>query len=246
MTPDLRALAESGLSAHDIAARTGLSLSAVRGRLRRLGVGGCAEVHLAWQIGPGGFERRVALKRPLPRMAEDAEHVAMFLHEARIAAALRHPNIAQIVEVGRHQGAYFIAMEYVDGVPLRSLRDGTAMPLAIALAILMPLLGALEYAHAACDAHGRWLRLVHRDVTPSNVLISAAGEVKLVDFGIARSTARLDQTRTGVVRGTPAYMSPEQARAQEPAIEPAPQAAVQRRDEQRRAASPKTIAQYAV
>ncbi len=182
---------------------------------RRLGVGGCAEVHLAWQIGPGGFERRVALKRPLPRMAEDAEHVAMFLHEARIAAALRHPNIAQIVEVGRHQGAYFIAMEYVDGVPLRSLRDGTAMPLAIALAILMPLLGALEYAHAACDAQGRWLRLVHRDVTPSNVLISAAGEVKLVDFGIARSAARLDQTRTGVVRGTPAYMSPEQARAQD-------------------------------
>jgi hypothetical protein len=179
---------------------------------RRLGVGGCAEVHLAWQVGPGGFERRVALKRPLPRMADDAEHVAMFLHEARIAAALRHPNIVQIVEIGRHHGAYFIAMEYVDGVPLRALRDGTAMPLPIALAILMPLLSALAYAHAASDAHGRWLRLVHRDVTPSNVLISAAGEIKLVDFGIARSIARADQTRTGVVRGTPAYMSPEQAR----------------------------------
>ncbi|MCE9572347.1 MAG: serine/threonine protein kinase, partial [Deltaproteobacteria bacterium] len=163
---------------------------------RRLGIGGCAEVHLAWQIGPGGFERRVALKRPLPRIADDAEHIAMFLHEARIAAALRHPNIVQIVEIGRHRGAYFIAMEYVDGVPLRALRDGPPMPLPIALAILMPLCAALDYAHAACDAHGHWLRLVHRDVTPSNVLISWAGEVKLVDFGIARSASRSDQTRT--------------------------------------------------
>ncbi len=184
---------------------------------RRLGVGGNAEVHLAWQIGPGGFERRVALKRPLPRVAEDAEHVAMFLHEARIAAALHHPGIAQIIEVGRHQSGYFIAMEYVDGEPLRALlrRGGGPMPLPIVLAIVVPLLDALAYAHAACDLHGHWLRVVHRDITPSNVLVSVAGEVKLVDFGIARSAARVDLTRTGVVRGTPLYMSPEQAHAQE-------------------------------
>jgi serine/threonine protein kinase len=183
---------------------------------RRLGVGGSAEVHLAWQVGPGGFERRVALKRPLPRAAIDADQIAMFLHEARVAAALDHPGIAQIIEIGRHRGGYFIAMEYVEGRPLRAVlrAHGGALPLAMTLAVVVPLLEALAYAHAACDAHGRWLRVVHRDVTPNNVLIGDRGEVKLVDFGIARSAARAAVTQTGVVRGTPAYMSPEQTWAQ--------------------------------
>ncbi len=214
--------AEQGFIA-TVAAQIGIALERQHGEgaigayrvERRLGVGGNAEVHLAWQIGPGGFERRVALKRPLPRVAEDAEHVEMFLHEARIAAELHHPSIVQIVEVGRHHSGYFIAMEYVDGLPLRAvLRRAGPLPLPIALGILAPLLSALDYAHAARDVRGAWLGIVHRDITPSNVLVSYTGEVKLVDFGIARSVTRRDLTRTGVVRGTPAYMSPEQVRGQ--------------------------------
>ncbi len=182
---------------------------------RRLGVGGMAEVHLAWQVGPGGFERRVALKQPLPHITEDPELVAMFLDEARLAANLRHPNIAQILEVGRDGTSYFIAMEYVDGVSVRSLiRAGRqrAVPLGRAIAIIDAVLRALECAHTAKDAHGRALGLVHRDVTPANLLVSADGDVKLVDFGVALAAARLQVTRAGVVKGTPAYMSPEQKR----------------------------------
>jgi hypothetical protein len=180
---------------------------------RRLGVGGMAEVHLAWQVGPGGFERRVALKRPLPHVTEDPELVAMFLDEARLAANLRHPNIAQVLEVGRDGGTYFIAMEYVDGVSLRTLlRANGRRPVKIAraLAIADALLRALGAAHDATDARDRPLGLVHRDVTPSNVLLSVDGEVKLVDFGVALAAARLQVTRAGTVKGTPTYMSPEQ------------------------------------
>ena len=180
---------------------------------KRLGVGGMAEVHLAWQVGPGGFERRVALKRPLPHVTEDPELVAMFLDEARLAANLRHPNIAQVLEVGRDGATYFIAMEYVDGVSLRTLlRAGGRRPVRLprALAIADALLRALGAAHDATDARDRPLGLVHRDVTPSNVLLSTDGEVKLVDFGVALAAARLHVTRAGTVKGTPTYMSPEQ------------------------------------
>ena len=180
---------------------------------RRIGVGGMAEVHLAWQVGPGGFERRVALKRPLPHVADDPELVAMFLDEARLAANLRHPHIAQVLEVGRDGGSYFIAMEYIDGVSLRTLLRANrrrGLPPTHAFAIADALLDALACAHDARDARGIAMQLVHRDVTPSNVLLSGDGEVKLVDFGIAHATARLHVTRAGAVKGTPRYMSPEQ------------------------------------
>jgi hypothetical protein len=183
---------------------------------KRLGIGGMAEVYLARQIGLGGFERRVALKRPLPHLAEDPAFLSMFIDEAKLAAQLHHPNIVQTYEVDRVEGGYYIAMEYVDGSSLRSLlraqrASGAEPPLSTALAIIDALLGALAYAHGATDARQRGLGLVHRDISPGNILIGAHGEVKLTDFGVARSVARLTVTQTGVIKGTLAYMSPEQA-----------------------------------
>ena len=183
---------------------------------KRLGMGGMAEVYLARQVGMAGFERRVALKRPLPHLAEDPAFLGMFIDEAKLAAQLHHPNIVATYEVDRHQGSYYIAMEYVEGSSLRSLlrahrASGDPPPLPVALAIIDALLGALAYAHGAADTRGRALGLVHRDVSPGNVMVSTKGEVKLTDFGVARSASRISVTQTGVVKGTLAYMAPEQA-----------------------------------
>jgi serine/threonine-protein kinase len=183
---------------------------------RRIGTGGMAEVFLAWQIGPGGFERKVALKRPLPHVSEDPNAVASFLDEARLAAQLQHPNIAQVYDVGESRGTYFIVMEYVDGPSLRHLLRRVAaleerVPLAIGAALVVQVLAALEYAHTVADKHGRTLELVHRDITPRNILLNRRGELKLVDFGIARVEFQIHVTRTGTVKGTLPYMSPEQA-----------------------------------
>jgi eukaryotic-like serine/threonine-protein kinase len=183
---------------------------------RRLGTGGMAEVFLAWQVGPGGFERKVAIKRPLPHVSEDPNAVAAFLDEARLAAQLLHPNIAQVYDVGESSGTYFIVMEYVDGPSLRQLlrqlsQQKQRVPLAIATSLIVSVLAALDYAHRHSDERGRSLDLVHRDITPRNVLLNRSGQVKLVDFGIARAEFRLHVTRTGTVKGTLPYMSPEQA-----------------------------------
>jgi serine/threonine-protein kinase len=187
---------------------------------RRLGTGGMAEVFLAWQVGPGGFERKVALKRPLPHVSEDSNAVAAFLDEARLAAQLVHPHIARVYDVGERSGSYYIVMEYVDGPSLREvLRDmaqqAKKMPPVIAVAIMIDVLSALDHAHHACDERGREMRLVHRDVSPRNILLTRAGQPKLVDFGIARAQFQLHVTRTGIVKGTLPYMSPEQATDQE-------------------------------
>ncbi|HZO14565.1 MAG TPA: protein kinase [Polyangiaceae bacterium] len=183
---------------------------------RRLGTGGMAEVFLAWQVGPGGFERKVAIKRPLPHVSEDPNAVAAFLDEARLAAQLQNSNIAQVHDVGESDGSYFIVMEYVDGPSLRQIlrklkEDEQRMPLGMAMSIIGDVLAALEYAHARTDESGRSIELVHRDVTPRNVLLNRHGQAKLVDFGIARAEHRLHVTRTGVVKGTLPYMSAEQA-----------------------------------
>jgi hypothetical protein len=183
---------------------------------RRLGTGGMAEVFLAWQVGPGGFERKVAIKRPLPHVSEDPNAVAAFLDEARLAAQLLHPNIVQVYDVGESAGSYFIVMEYVDGPSLRQLlrqlgQNGQRVPLPIAASLIVSVLAALDYAHRHSDERGRPLELVHRDITPRNVLLNRSGQVKLVDFGIARAEFRLHVTQTGTVKGTLPYMSPEQA-----------------------------------
>ena len=210
-----------------IAGQVGLALERARqenpklGRYRmerRLGVGGMAEVYLAWQLGPGGFERRVAIKRLLPNMAEEQSAVDGFLHEARVAARIVHPNVAQVFEVGEEAGAYYIAMEHVDGPSLRqvlrrAVRGGFSIPPPVATRIIQGVLAALQAAHRQTDEEGRPLYVVHRDVTPGNVLLNQKGQVKLVDFGIARAASQVHQTRTGMVKGTVPYMSPEQAAA---------------------------------
>ena len=183
---------------------------------RRLATGGMAEVFIAWQLGPGGFERKVALKRLLPELAEDPRHAASLLDEARIAARLSHRNVAQVYEVGLEAGQHFIAMEFVDGPPLRALgaaarKRNEPVPLALWLQLTQALLGALEHAHTVKDAQGKPMGVVHRDVTPANILVARTGEAKLVDFGLVLANTRLFRTQTGIARGTLPYMSPEQA-----------------------------------
>ena len=206
-----------------LAAQAGLALE--RGQVvtqigryrveRRLASGGMAEIFVAWQLGLGGFERKVALKRLLPEFAEDPRYAAGLLDEARIAARLHHRNIAQTFEVGLEEGQHFIAMEFVDGPPLRALmaaarRRGEPVPVDVALAIARGLLQALHHAHEITDVNGQPLGVVHRDVTPANLLVSNEGEPKLVDFGLVFANARLFRTQTGIARGTLPYMSPEQ------------------------------------
>ena len=181
----------------------------------RLGLGGMAEVYVAQRAGPRGFAKRFAVKRILPELAQDARFVAMFCDEARICAALCHPNIVQVVDFGEAQGELFMAMEFVDGVSLaRLLRSVSArrerFPRAVALHIAHEVLRGLSFAHEAVDEHGRPLGIVHRDVSPGNVLIGRAGEIKLGDFGIVRSEFVDRRTYPGELKGKVGYMSPEQ------------------------------------
>ncbi len=181
--------------------------------LRRLARGGMAEVFLARQQGVEGFERRVAIKRILPHLSDSSEFRTMFLDEARLAAQLSHPNIIHIYDFGRVEDFYFIAMEYVDGVDLgRLIKQAKVSPLPYELIarIMADICAGLHYAHNVSDDGGKRLNVVHRDVTPQNVLVTYDGIVKVVDFGIAKATWQASRTRPGVVKGKYAYMSPEQ------------------------------------
>ncbi len=184
--------------------------------LRKLADGGMAEIYLARIGGTAGFEKLVVVKRIAPGVADDRALVAMFLDEARLAATLRHANIAEVIDVGSDDNAYFFAMEYVYGQDARNIRYEArelqqVIPLEIALAIVCGTASALAYAHDKRGPDGP-LGLVHRDVSPSNILVSYDGAVKLVDFGIARATSRTTQTLTGILKGKVPYMSPEQCR----------------------------------
>ncbi len=181
----------------------------------RLGVGGMAEVYAARRSGPEGFVRRVCLKRVLAGNEGDRDAVTQLQDEARLCARLAHPSIATVHELGRVDGKWFLVMELVDGMDLRSLtgslrQRGACLPMDVALHVVRSVAEALAYAHAL-EVDGTPAQLVHRDVTPSNVLVSIHGEVKLADFGIARSTLRTHRTRSGVVKGKIPYMAPEQA-----------------------------------
>ncbi len=177
--------------------------------LHRLGAGGMAETFVAVRRGPGGFEQRVCIKRILPAYVGDQSFVAAFLAEARTSAALRHANIVQVLDFGLapEDGSYYLALELVDGLDLRALAEqGAAFDAALVILIASELASALEYAHAADDGRAR---VVHRDLSPSNVLVSRAGEVKLTDFGIARVVGGAPRTATGVIKGKVPYMPPE-------------------------------------
>ena len=188
--------------------------------LRALGRGGMAETFLARRRGDDGFEQIVCLKRILPSLGRDAGFVRAFQNEARLAARLRHPHIAQVHVSGCHHGTHWMTMEYVEGGDLRALRQalarrGEPLPIEAAWLLLLDLASALAFAHdLALD--GVPARLVHRDVSPSNVLVDRHGHFKLADFGIAKALAWEHEahTRTGEVKGKAAYMSPEQVLGQ--------------------------------
>jgi serine/threonine protein kinase len=185
--------------------------------LERIGAGGMAEVFKARRTGASGFERIVAIKRILPHLAQDEQFVTMFVDEAKIAVHLNHPNIAAIHDLGHADGTCFIALDYVHGRDLRRLWDrerawGAPPHAGIACHVAARMLEGLVHAHAATDGCGRPLGIIHRDVTPQNVLVSFEGDVKIVDFGLAKAQGRAQATQAGVVKGKLAYLAPEQLR----------------------------------
>jgi len=185
--------------------------------LERINVGGMAEVFIAKAFGVEGFERILAIKKILPTMAEDEEFITMFIDEARISVQLNHANVVHIHELGKHDDTYFIAMEYVAGRDVRTIleryrRRKEIMPTAQAVFITSKLCDGLDYAHRKKDARGQDLHIIHRDVSPQNVLISYEGEVKVIDFGIAKAANRSQKTQAGILKGKFGYMSPEQVR----------------------------------
>lgn len=183
--------------------------------LKRLAVGGMAEIFLARSTGIEGFEKYVVIKRMLPRYVGNERFAAMFLDEARLAGRLQHQNVAQVYDIGEHDGQYFFAMEYLHGEDLRNLLGTVAkrderVPLAHALTIVAGAAAGLHYAHDEVTAEGAALNIVHRDISPSNIIVTFDGGVKVVDFGIARAEFRDSHTKAGALKGKRPYMSPEQ------------------------------------
>src|SRR5262245_9029236 len=185
--------------------------------IRQIAIGGMAELYLARTLGIEGFEKLVVLKRILPQYVTNSTFVNMFLNEARMQATLHHPNVAQVYDIGLEEGDYFFAMEYIHGEDLDRIQkaseeQGVPVSMDAALTLIAGLCAGLNYAHEKASADGKPLGIVHRDVSPSNVLVSYDGAVKLVDFGIARVASRPGTTQGGL-KGKIAYMSPEQGMA---------------------------------
>ncbi len=188
--------------------------------VRKLATGGMAEVFLARSDGPMGFQKKLVVKRILPHFGEDQNFINMFLSEARLAAELNHPNVVQIFDFGQTDGTYYIAMEFIDGPNLRALNKAareTVGPISLPLCARIIALAAegLGYAHDLKNQSGQLMNLVHRDISPDNVLVSRNGAVKVVDFGIAKASTQPHLTKSGVIKGKLAYMPPEQL-AREP------------------------------
>ena len=185
--------------------------------LAELAAGGMATVYLARLGGAGGFQRLYAIKRLHPHLAHEREFVEMFLDEARLAARIHHPNVVPILEVGQSHSGYFLVMEYIEGETLARLLGRTSsqngrIPLRVGGKIVLDTLAGLEAAHKLVDDFGEPLHIVHRDVSPQNVMVGVDGSSRITDFGVARAATRLTTTRAGQLKGKVGYMAPEQAR----------------------------------
>ncbi|MCE9673791.1 protein kinase [Myxococcus stipitatus] len=188
--------------------------------VRKLAEGGMAEIFLAKLLGTDGFERNVVIKRMLPHLSNIPDFVEMFRDEARLAAKLAHPNIVQIHELGFTEGCYYICMEYLAGEDFSTTlrlagRRRQYLPFTVVLRVLIDAARGLHYAHEFANEMGQPLHIVHRDISPSNLYLTYQGQVKVLDFGIAKAESRLVNTRTGVVKGKYMYMAPEQAKGEE-------------------------------
>ncbi len=184
--------------------------------LEKVATGGMAELFKAKRRGVQGFQKIVAIKRILPHLVENEEFVTMFIDEAKLAAQLNHPNIAQIYDLGKIEDTFYIAMEYVEGYDLRKIlikckEKGCYIPEPIVLFVASKILSALDYAHRKKGLDNKDLHIVHRDISPQNIILSLEGDVKLVDFGIAKAATKASQTQAGALKGKLLYMSPEQA-----------------------------------
>jgi eukaryotic-like serine/threonine-protein kinase len=184
--------------------------------IRKIDAGGMAEVFQGVAESIQGFKKKVAIKRVLPHLVENKKFLAMFLDEARLSLRMNHANVVHVFDLGQAGGTYFIVMEFVDGTNLKRLMQwmrerGARMPLPMAIHIVMEICRGLAYAHELTDADGNNLGIVHRDVSPPNILLSRQGEVKIVDFGLAKATSQLEHTDPGVVKGKFAYLAPEAA-----------------------------------
>ncbi len=186
--------------------------------VRKLAEGGMAEIFLAKQVGVEGFEKNVVIKRMLQHLSSVPDFVSMFLDEARLAARLSHPNIVTISDLGHADGCYYICMEYLAGEDFSTMLRTSArrreyVPLNISLRVLAEAARGLDFAHGFTDAQGKPLNIVHRDISPSNIFVTYTGQVKVLDFGIAKAESRVTNTTAGVVKGKYMYMAPEQARS---------------------------------
>jgi serine/threonine-protein kinase len=184
--------------------------------LERLASGGMAEVFIAESAGIEGFKKRVAIKRVLPHLSEKKKFISMFLDEARLSAQLSHSNCVQVFDIGVGDNAYFIVMEYVDGSDLKAVIDylkanGRVFPVEIAVLIAIRICEGLTYAHELASADNKPLHIVHRDMSPPNVLITKFGEVKIVDFGLAKASSQLEKSEPGIIKGKFSYLAPEAA-----------------------------------
>src|SRR5260221_4808068 len=185
--------------------------------IAELATGGMATVYLARLSGAGGFQRFAAIKRLHPHLAREPEFIEMFLDEARLAARIHHPNVVAILEIGTSEQGYYLVMEYVEGDTLgrlfaRSAQTGERLPMRVGLRIVLDVLAGLDASHELKDDEGHPLGIVHRDVSPQNVLVGIDGSARLTDLGVARATSQLSTARTGHLKGKLAYMAPEQAR----------------------------------
>src|SRR6478736_5969412 len=184
--------------------------------LEKIASGGMAEVFRAESAGLEGFKKTVAIKRVLPHLSEKKQFIGMFLDEARVSAQLSHSNCVQVFDIGVGDNTYFIVMEYVDGADLKGViehrrKTGTPFPVEEACLICVRICEGLSYAHELTDHYGESLHIVHRDMSPPNVLITRFGEVKIVDFGLAKANSQLEKSEPGIIKGKFSYLSPEAA-----------------------------------